>query len=76
MHPYPHTYRASASGQANGFVTVSSAQLSSFKTAPPVVERAEHGCLIANSLRGARELHAEVVAGEAAVRGLQTASAS
>ena len=157
MHPYPHTYAAAASGQANGFVTVSSAQLPSFETAPPVefdgpggawspetllcasladcfiltfralsraarfswldldcrvegvleragknaeftrfttvatlripagsdtakardlLERAEHGCLVANSLRGARELHAEVVVGEAAVPGPQTASAS
>ena len=148
MHPYPHTYAASARGQVNGFVTVASAQLSSLKTAPPVefdgpggawspetllcasladcfiltfravsraalfewldldcrvegvlervgkqaeftrfktlatlkipagsntakahelLERAEHGCLVANSLRGARELDARVVVDNAAM---------
>ena len=142
MHPYPHTYSASAAGQTQGSVTVSSAQLPSFATAPPpefdgpggvwspetllcasladcfiltfravsraaryewlelecrvagvlervernsqftryttharlrvpaggdvakareLLERAEHGCLIANSLRGTRTLEAEVV---------------
>jgi organic hydroperoxide reductase OsmC/OhrA len=29
-----------------------------------LLERAEHGCLVANSLRGARELQASVVVGE------------
>lgn len=35
MHPYPHTYLASASGQSNGMVTVESPRLSSIETAPP-----------------------------------------
>ena len=35
MHPYPHSYRASAAGSAAGSVTVSSPQLQSFDTAPP-----------------------------------------
>ncbi len=35
MHPYPHTYIASATGLPEGGVTVSSLQLSSFETAPP-----------------------------------------
>ena len=143
MHPYPHTYLASASTTSDGLVTVRSPQLRSFETTPPaqfggpagmwspetllcasladcfvltfravsraakfdwlhvecrvegvldrvgqvsqftryttfatltvpaganavkareLLERAEHGCLIANSLRGARVLEAEVVA--------------
>jgi organic hydroperoxide reductase OsmC/OhrA len=35
MHPYPHTYIASASGETAGPVTVSSAQLPRLETAPP-----------------------------------------
>jgi organic hydroperoxide reductase OsmC/OhrA len=35
MHPYPHTYVASATGQNEGPVTVASPRLSSFETAPP-----------------------------------------
>jgi len=142
MHPYPHTYVASASGARTGLVAVTSPQLPALETsAPPqfngppgmwspetllcasladcfiltfralsrsagldwkrlechvegtleratpgsqftryltvakltvpagtnaasahqLLERAEHGCLIANSLRGARTLKAEVV---------------
>ena len=141
MHPYPHIYTVSAVGRSNGPVTVASAKLSSFETAPPpefdgpgglwspetllcaaiadcfvltfralsraarfdwlqlecrvegilervgqnsqftrystmaqltvsagsdvvkardLLERAEHGCLIANSLGGARTLYAEI----------------
>lgn len=143
MHPYPHFYVASATGQSQGPVTVASPQLSSFETAAPpefdgpggvwspetllcasladcfvltfravsraarfewlrlecrvegvlerverasqftrfttfaklvvppgsdtfkardLLERAEHGCLIANSLRGLRALEAEISA--------------
>jgi len=142
MHPYPHQYRASATGNPAGAVTVTSPQLPDIETAPPpefdgpggvwspesllcaavadcfiltfrgvcravkfewlalecrvegtlervggksqftkfatfatlkvaagsdiakarsLLERAEHGCLIANSLVGARTLEAEVV---------------
>jgi organic hydroperoxide reductase OsmC/OhrA len=35
MHPYPHTYQASASAAATGWVTVSSPQLPDLQTAPP-----------------------------------------
>lgn len=35
MHPYPHLYRAGATGSAVGAVTVSSAQLPVLETAPP-----------------------------------------
>jgi organic hydroperoxide reductase OsmC/OhrA len=35
MHPYPHTYIVSASGETAGPVTVSSAQLPCLETAPP-----------------------------------------
>jgi len=35
MHPYPHTYIASATGRSKGGVTVNSPQLSSIDTAPP-----------------------------------------
>jgi len=146
MHPYPHTYTASASGARTGLVAVSSPQLPGLETsAPPqfdgppglwspetllcasladcfvltfralsraaglewqrlecrvegtleravpgsqfthyvtvakltvpagadaarartFLERAEHSCLIANSLRGSRTLEAEVVEGSA-----------
>jgi len=142
MHPYPHTYVASASGASTGLVAVSSPELPRLETsAPPqfdgpggvwspetllcasladcfvltfralsrsarfewlhldcrvegvlerlsagseftryatfakltvpagadaararqLLERAEHGCLIANSLRGARALEAEII---------------
>jgi len=142
MHPYPHTYIASAAAQSKGPVAVTSPKLSSFATAPPpefdgpggvwspetllcasiadcfiltfrgvsraarfewlqlecrvegvlervdqssqftryttfarlrlpagsdaakareLLERAEHGCLIANSLRGTRMLEMEVL---------------
>ncbi|HET7812335.1 MAG TPA: OsmC family protein [Steroidobacteraceae bacterium] len=142
MHPYPHLYRASATGNPAGAVTVTSPQLPDIETAPPpefdgpggvwspesllcaavadcfiltfrgvsraarfewlalecrvqgtlervdgksqftkfatyaaltvapgsddakarsLLERAEHGCLIANSLIGARTLEAEVI---------------
>ncbi|MEO8061580.1 MAG: OsmC family protein [Pseudomonadota bacterium] len=142
MHPYPHLYRASASGAPAGSVIVSSPQLPNLETAPPpefdgpggiwspesllcaavadcfiltfravsrasklewlklecrvegvlervdgisqftryttlatlqvppdadtakaraLLERAEHGCLISNSLRGNRTLEVEVV---------------
>jgi len=142
MHPYPHQYRASATGKPAGAVTVTSPQLPDIETAPPpefdgpggvwspesllcaavadcfiltfrgvsraakfewlalecrvegtlervdgksqftkfasfatlsvaagadvakarsLLERAEHGCLIANSLLGARTLEAEVI---------------
>ncbi len=145
MHPYPHTYSASAVGRAAGTVSVSATQLSTLETASPpqfggpegmwspetllvaaladcfiltfrgvaraarfewvdlecrvegllervegssqftrytthaklsvpvgtdpakareLLERAEHGCLIANSVRGARSLQAEVIARE------------
>jgi len=142
MHPYPHTYVASAAAENSGLVAVTSAQLPNLETAPPpefdgpggvwspetllcasiadcfvltframaraarfewlhvecrvegvlermdrfsqftryttfakltapagtdvakareLLERAEHGCLIANSLRGSRTLDAQVV---------------
>src|SRR5581483_9998862 len=35
MHPYPHTYIASATGRSKGGVTVNSPQLSSIDTGPP-----------------------------------------
>ncbi len=35
MHPYPHTYIASAAGQSRGSVTVTSAQLPSLESAAP-----------------------------------------
>ncbi|HXZ60746.1 MAG TPA: OsmC family protein [Steroidobacteraceae bacterium] len=35
MHPYPHTYIASAAGPSQGSVTVTSAQLPSLETAAP-----------------------------------------
>jgi organic hydroperoxide reductase OsmC/OhrA len=35
MHPYPHRYVASATGEGKGFVTLSSAQLPALETAPP-----------------------------------------
>lgn len=35
MHPYPHTYSASAAAQATGLVTVASPQLPDLRTAPP-----------------------------------------
>lgn len=35
MHPYPHTYIASASGQAKGSVAVGSPKLPGFETAAP-----------------------------------------
>lgn len=151
MHPYPHSYTASAAGQSSGWVAVSSQDLPELQTAAPpqfdgpggawspetllcasladcfiltfravsraarlewsdlecrvegvlervgqtaqftryttfaklklptgadaekgreLLERAEHGCLIANSVRGSRALEAEVIvqslAGEAA----------
>jgi organic hydroperoxide reductase OsmC/OhrA len=145
MHPYPHTYSASATAQNAGLVTVGSSQLPSLETAAPpefdgpggvwspetllcasvadcfiltfravaraarlswlqlecrtegvlervgrnsqftrftthtnltvpvgsdvakareLLERAEHGCLIANSLRGTRTLEAQIVTAE------------
>ncbi len=145
MHPYPHTYFASATAQNAGFVSVNSPQSPSLETAAPpefdgpggvwspetllcasvadcfiltfravaraarfnwlqlecrtegvlervgqasqftrfttftkltvpvgsdaakareLLERAEHGCLIANSLRGTRTLEAQVVTAE------------
>jgi len=147
MHPYPHTYVASASAASTGFVAVGSSQLPSLETAAPpqfdgpggvwspetllcasladcfiltfravtraarfkwvrlecrvegvlerfgpaaqftryttfatltvpagteaatareLLERAEHGCLIANSLRGTRVLEARIVLAEPA----------
>jgi organic hydroperoxide reductase OsmC/OhrA len=147
MHPYPHLYVVSASGQPTGTVPVSSPQLVEISTAPPaefggpgdlwspetllcasvadcfiltfravaraaklswtelscrvdgtldraegvtsfvsyvthatltiadpddadkarqLLEKAEHGCLIANSLSGTRELVAEIVVAPAA----------
>lgn len=35
MHPYPHSYRASAHGQPTGLVLAQSPGLSSLETAPP-----------------------------------------
>jgi organic hydroperoxide reductase OsmC/OhrA len=35
MHPYPHTYEASASGQPTGTVAVGSPRLETLSTAPP-----------------------------------------
>jgi organic hydroperoxide reductase OsmC/OhrA len=35
MHPYPHKYVASATGEGKGFVALTSAQLPSLETAPP-----------------------------------------
>ena len=35
MHPYPHLYSASATGNAAGAVTVTSPQLPDIETAPP-----------------------------------------
>ena len=148
MHPYPHTYVASALAQSTGLVTVASPDLPSLETAPPLqfdgpgdvwspetllcgslvdcfiltfraiaraarfrwlrlecrveavlervekvsqftryttfatltvpadadtaearelLERAEHGCLIANSLRGTRLLETHIITAEPAV---------
>lgn len=156
MHPYPHTYVASASAATNGSVAVSSPELSAIETAAPrqfdgpggvwspetllcasladcfiltfrgvaraarfgwqrlecrvegvlervgqvsqftrfttfarltvasgtdaakareLLERAEQGCLIANSVRGSRSLDAQVIAEESAPAP-QTAEAS
>jgi organic hydroperoxide reductase OsmC/OhrA len=35
MHPYPHTYRVTATGSANGPVPVAAAGLAAIPTAPP-----------------------------------------
>ncbi len=35
MHPYPHTYVASAAGEGTGFVALASPQLPSLETASP-----------------------------------------
>jgi organic hydroperoxide reductase OsmC/OhrA len=35
MHPYPHTYLASAAGQSAGLIAVTSPQLPGLETAPP-----------------------------------------
>ena len=35
MHPYPHTYIASATGEGRGFVTVASPQVPGLQAAPP-----------------------------------------
>jgi organic hydroperoxide reductase OsmC/OhrA len=35
VHPYPHTYEASASGRPTGAVPVASARLETLSTAPP-----------------------------------------
>lgn len=35
MHPYPHTYVASAAGEDKGFVALASPQLPGLETAPP-----------------------------------------
>ena len=35
MHPYPHSYSASAAGQATGLVSLSSPDLTGIATAPP-----------------------------------------
>lgn len=35
MHPYPHSYVASASAAATGFVSVGSPQLPNLESAPP-----------------------------------------
>ena len=35
MHPYPHTYVASASAESAGFVAIASPRLPSLETAPP-----------------------------------------
>jgi organic hydroperoxide reductase OsmC/OhrA len=148
MHPYPHTYLASASAESTGLVAVTSPQLPSLETAAPppfdgpagvwspetllcasladcfiltfravtraarfkwlrlecrvegvlervgqvsqftryttfatltvpagtdaakareLLERAEHGCLISNSLRGTRLLEAEITSAEPAI---------
>ena len=148
MHPYPHTYVASASAECTGLVTVASPELPSLETAAPpqfdgpgdvwspetllcasiadcfiltfravtraarfkwlrlqcrvegvlervgrvsqftryttfatltvpagtdaaqaheLLERAEHGCLIANSLRGTRVLEANVISAKPAM---------
>jgi organic hydroperoxide reductase OsmC/OhrA len=145
MHPYPHTYIASADGGPSGLVAATSAQLPRLETAAPpefdgpggvwspetllcasladcfiltfravsraaqfkwlrlecrvegvlervertsqftrfttlaklsvppgtdvgaarkLLEQAEHGCLVANSLRGSRTLEAQVIAGD------------
>jgi|SRR5579863_9476703 len=145
MHPYPHTYIASADGDPTGSVAVTSTQLPRLETAAPpqfdgpggawspetllcasladcfiltfralsraaqlkwlrlecrvegvlervertsqftrfttfakllvspgtdlgaarkLLEQAEHGCLVANSLRGSRSLEAQVIAGD------------
>jgi organic hydroperoxide reductase OsmC/OhrA len=87
MHPYPHTYRATASAAATGAVTVSSqglferaeggARLTRYvpratlhapagvdrARATQLLEKAEHGCLVAASLNGVRELTCEIIEG-------------
>jgi organic hydroperoxide reductase OsmC/OhrA len=35
MHPYPHTYVASAAGQSAGLIAVTASQLPEIETAPP-----------------------------------------
>jgi organic hydroperoxide reductase OsmC/OhrA len=35
MHPYPHTYVASATGEGKGFIGLTSAQLPAIESAPP-----------------------------------------
>lgn len=153
MHPYPHTYEASASAEPTGAVAVASPRLETLSTAPPaefggpgdrwspetllaasvancfvltlralargtgirwlrvdcrvegtlervegvtrfsrfltrakltvprgtdetaarkLLERAEHGCLIANSLRAERQLDAEIAAIEAVSATVET----
>src|SRR5579884_3005242 len=145
MHPYPHTYVASAAGAVSGLVAVDAPQLPRLETAPPpqfdgldgvwspetllcaavadcfiltfrgvaraarfewmrlecrvegvldrlervsqftryttfakltvpagtdtakareLLEKAEHGCLVANSLRGTRTIEAEIIVGD------------
>jgi hypothetical protein len=67
MHPYPHEYRVSAAGNPVGatrfasFAKLTVATGADIAKARSLLDRAEHGCLVANSLVGARTLEIEVL---------------
>ena len=55
MHPFPHIYRAG--GDCGGLRPAGT----DVEAARKLLEQAEHGCLIANSLQGACSLEAQVI---------------